>query len=347
MSVSQTYYSLETRIRERSDLDRLQAQLALHPLSQRRLHDRAPSGRARLFAAYRADGTLAAVAVGLIAVPVAETFGAGTMLFHDFLALDEQQAVDLIFDAMRHWAKSAGMRTIIGPMSTDLSALRGVRLGHNTLTTSIGLPDNPEYFSRLLERAGFGPVQDLYSFRISTKNNPRVGKLASYVRKKHPEFSIRNFESGSINREIRHVERIYNDAWSGHWGFFPLNESSLLNAFEELRPLFNEKLAFFIMIDGIEQGLGVGIPNPMALDPVNPVNSVRGMLFGVVQRFQKRGVDAVLIDHALATCAANGFDEAEIGWILQSNDRWLAQIRSVFKDQIISENKFRLFVSIV
>ena len=50
----------------------------------------------------------------------------------------------------------------------------------------------------------------------------------------------------------------------------------------------------------------------------------------------------MLIDNAYAACQSNGFGEAEIGWILESNASWLAQIKSGFRDQMIAENHFRI-----
>ena len=286
MSVKIGPYSLESEFRDDTDFDDLQDRLGLHPLCCWQLHFDPNNQETRLAAVYADDGTLISVAFGESGGAVSASFGDDITLFRDFLSVNDQNAVNIIRDDLRKWSQNRGAKEMLGPMSVDLSALRGVRMGTHTHTTALGLPDNPAYFSDLLEGCGFLPAQDLYSFRVEINPNARIAKLANYVRKRHPGITIRNFDTTAIESEIAHVVRIYNDAWSDHWGFIPLTETVLLQAFEAMQPLFKEELAFFVMIDGVEQGVSIGIPNPSPLDPENPVKSVRGMLFGVAREFQ-------------------------------------------------------------
>jgi hypothetical protein len=142
--------------------------------------------------------------------------------------------------------------------------------------------------------------------------------------------------------DIRKMVDIFNDAWSGNWGFVPLTDAEADELAKRMRMLLDDRLVWFAEVDGEAVAFIVTLPNiNEAIRDLNGrllpfgwakllwrlrsrrVKSARVPLMGV-----RRSLSGTLIGSALplqligAILPANavfGFRSIELSWILEDN----------------------------
>jgi GNAT superfamily N-acetyltransferase len=107
--------------------------------------------------------------------------------------------------------------------------------------------------------------------------------------------------------------------------FFPVEPAGLIRLDDALQDILIPELNFIVSIDGVDAGVFMSAPNVLHVDEKSGVRSYRGMLFGVMPDFRKRGVDALMASTAYERATALGYSLFEIGWILESSSSWLRQ----------------------
>src|SRR5690606_31902046 len=68
-------------------------------------------------------------------------------------------------------------------------------------------------------------------------------------------------DPGRFDEEIRTVTEIFNDAWTGNWGFVPMTEAETAAMAGELRPILPPGFVRIAEVDGRPVGFIAMIPN--------------------------------------------------------------------------------------
>ena len=142
--------------------------------------------------------------------------------------------------------------------------------------------------------------------------------------------------------EIRRIVDIYNDAWSGNWGFVPLTEPEGEAMAKQMRMLLDDRLVWFAEVDGEAVAFIVTLPNineairdlDGRLFPfgwakllwrlkMRRVKSARVPLMGVRRSLSGTLIGSAiplqLIGSVLPANADFGFRWIELSWILEDN----------------------------
>jgi hypothetical protein len=154
---------------------------------------------------------------------------------------------------------------------------------------------------------------------------------------------MRRLNFKDYSNEIRRIVDIYNDAWSGNWGFVPLTEPEAEAMAKQLKMLLDDRLVWFAELDGKAVAFIVTLPNineairdldgrlfPFGWAKLlwrlksHRVKSARVPLMGV-----RRSLAGTLIGSAIplqligaAILPARtdfGFRSIELSWILEDN----------------------------
>ncbi len=67
------------------------------------------------------------------------------------------------------------------------------------------------------------------------------------------------------------------------------------------------------------------------------------MLFGVNRGFQKRGIDALLMESAVQMAKSKGIDAYEVGWVLKSNKHWRKQLETACGPSMTGYRRYRIY----
>jgi GNAT superfamily N-acetyltransferase len=143
-----------------------------------------------------------------------------------------------------------------------------------------------------------------------------------------------------IGPEVDLIVEIYNQAWAANWGFLPLTESEGAAMAASLKLVADPGLMRFAYVDGELAAVLGALPDPnVALRPRwnklrdtdlvralrlmrtrRHIPDIRLMFFGVVPRFRKLGIDAVLYLEVLEYAIKRGYKTCEPSLLLEGND---------------------------
>nr|WP_286669196.1 GNAT family N-acetyltransferase [Fodinibius salicampi] len=156
------------------------------------------------------------------------------------------------------------------------------------------------------------------------------------VRRRIRRLDIREIDLKNLEQEVQIVRHIYNKAWSGNWGFIPLNEEELEDLAKDLKLILDPKVAHIAEVDGEPVAFSIGLPDlNQALKHMDgtlfptgifkllwyrrKINRIRTALMGVLPEYQGKGIDALLHKEAIINGKEVGYKSSELSWVLESN----------------------------
>ncbi|HWP42016.1 MAG TPA: N-acetyltransferase, partial [Blastocatellia bacterium] len=203
---------------------------------------------------------------------------------------------------------------------------------------------NPPYYASLLERYGLSKAKDLYAFEVdeaSFRATEKVKRVADRLRNKD-RIRVRTVNLKEFKREVEIVRRIYNDAWSGNWGFVPVSEREFEHLARDLKQIVDPRIVLVaeqLREAGAEPlpiGFMLAVPDVnRALKRLNgrlfplglfrllwhsrKIDSIRIIIMGIIKEHQSLGVASVFYDEIYERGTSSGYYSAEMSWILEDN----------------------------
>lgn len=181
--------------------------------------------------------------------------------FGFFDTIDDQEVASALIDHAAAWLRSRRMKTMRGPMSLCVNEEIGCLIDGFDTPPMIMMPHHRPYQSGLIEAAGVPKKKDLYAWAY------KVGDISERARKAHatiaalPEITSRPVDLKNLDRDVRLIMDIYNDAWSDNWGFVPFTESEIKKMAADLRLIAIPELTRIVEIKGEAVAVSVALPN--------------------------------------------------------------------------------------
>jgi len=272
-----------------------------------------------------------------------EHYGAKVGFFGFFEVEDDQDAACALLDAAAAWLKARGMTAMRGPgeYSNATHERQGILVEGFEHPPTVELTHNPPYYARLIEGCGLAKVKDYVAYMIDFDDVPaeRIARLAGAIRERG-RIETRMVDIKKWNEEIRLVIRLYNEAWAANWGFLPMTQGEADSIGETLRPIIDPGLIRFAYIDGEPVAVFGAIPDPnWALRPRwkwygdgdlvrmvrllaqrRHIPRVRLMFFGIIPKYRRLGVDALLFKELWDYAVPRGYRCGEPSLLLEDND---------------------------
>jgi GNAT superfamily N-acetyltransferase len=297
-------------------------------------------GEAELFLAWRGDRV-----VGRISAQVDRAFNE----YHDsrwgmfgFLELeDDPEALAALLAAAEGWLRERGCDRMVGPMDFSMNEESGLLIEGHELEPMVRQPWHPPHYQRLCEQAGLEKAKDLYSWELDisyrgTTLLPVLEDLAAKAREEHG-VTIRRMSRRHLRREMDTFAELYNEAWSGNWGFVPYSKEDLDTYALDLQLVYTRD--WFMAAEKDGETIAIAI-TPIDINQVLkrmkgrllPVgwwhflnrkricDRVRIGFLGVRPEHQHTGVAAALYIEHFDTAARARQKNGEAGWILEDND---------------------------
>jgi GNAT superfamily N-acetyltransferase len=249
-----------------------------------------------------------------------------------------------LLDHATAWVESRGMERIMGPggySNATHEAYQGVLVEGFTYPPTVELTHNPPYYGEYIEACGFAKAMDYHAYRILVDGAPseRLQPLADAVLRRR-SIETRPLDMKRVGPEVDLIVEIYNEAWAANWGFLPLTEAEGAAMASSLKLVADSGLIRFAYVDGELAAVLGALPDPyVALRPrwnrVRDTDIVRAlrllrtrrripdtrlMFFGVLPRFRKLGIDAVLYLEVLEYALRRGYKTCEPSLLLEGND---------------------------
>jgi hypothetical protein len=200
---------------------------------------------------------------------------------------------------------------------------------------------NKKYYQNLLLNAGFKPIKRVFSWEVSIMNpmEERLVRVAKKVMERY-DISVEGWDERPFDVRKKEMFDIYNNAWENNFGFIPFTEEEFDRILKDMKIIMDKRLFLFLYVKGKIAAFFGGVPN--LFDKLKPLSFCRrcellrvskmfltksrikgyrlGYL-GVKKKYQRLGLDSVLIWKQKIFSQKAGFEYSDIGWILEDNTK--------------------------
>ena len=256
---------------------------------------------------------------------------------------DDLEAAERLLQTAEAWLKGKGMTRAQGPFNLSVNEECGVLVKGFDTPPMIMMGHARPYYQRLYEKAGYRKAKDLYAYGLDITRG-FSDKVMRFVEmgKRNPAIEIRDIDMKNYDRELAAFFSIFNDAWSGNWGFVPFAEAEARHAAKNMKMLIAPHRVRICHFHGEPAAFMVTLPDLNGcikdfggkLFPLNIFRllwrlktaypeRVRVPLMGVRKHLQGTLGGAcmvfLLIETIREQVAARGGKFAELSWILEDN----------------------------
>jgi ribosomal protein S18 acetylase RimI-like enzyme len=261
--------------------------------------------------------------------------------FGFFECINDRTVAHALMDAAVNWARSKGLKTILGPLNPTTNEEGGLLVNGFDSSPVFMMTYNPPYYADLITGEGFAKAKDLLAYFFDLANTPmeRFERIANKFRKREPDIAIVPIRKRNLTECLVKVKAIYNEAWEDNWGFVPMTNAEVDFMAGRLKPLLTEGLAYVAETPQEPVGFLFAMPDfnqafkPLKGHLLTPKllgflpyvvgwkvpNLCRVITLGVKAKYRRRGIEAAMLAEGLRTGFKLGFRAVEASWILEDN----------------------------
>jgi len=141
-----------------------------------------------------------------------------------------------------------------------------------------------------------------------------------------------------MDAEFDLIREIYNDSWSGNWGFVPLTNNEMRDIQKSVKPFADPRLVFFLYYDDDPAAVCVIFPdvNPLLkclngrISPLGllkvlicrrKIKGLRLLMFGIKEKYRQLGLPLLAFHHIYEVAREQmKYQNLEMGWTLEDNE---------------------------
>jgi hypothetical protein len=262
-----------------------------------------------------------------------------------FECINDKKAAFLLFDTAKNWLKENGMQAMDGPINFgENDTFWGLLSEGFDSPPSYGMNYNPPYYKAFFEAYGFKTQYEQITNHLNIlKPFPeRFRRIAGWVVKK-PGYTFKHLKANEIKLFAADFIEIYNDAWEGFENFVPITYEVILESFRKMKPLMDEKLIWFMYVDGEPASFNIVLPDAnQMIKPLKGkldlkgkltflylkwkgVSRLRAVVMGTKTKFQNHGLESALfIKLGEYVLPKSQYHELELSWVGDFNDKMIA-----------------------
>lgn len=292
-----------------------------------------------LFLARRGPDTVGRI-VGIVDRNYNECHGEKMGIWGFFECVDDTEAAAALFSSVETWVRRKGMTFLRGPLNPSMNNEAGLLIEGFDYPPAVNMTYNPPYYLRLVEECGFTKEKDLLAFLLegnAYRLPDWMERLAQRTAQKKG-VCIRHVDPKNMDAEFALIRDIYNDSWSGNWGFVPLTKNEMRDIQKSVKPFADPDLVFFIYYEDVPAAVCVIFPdiNPLlkrfngrigllglikALIYRGEIRGLRLVMFGIKEKYRQLGLPMLAFQHIYKIAGENKkYQHLEMGWTLEDNE---------------------------
>jgi hypothetical protein len=190
-----------------------------------------------------------------------ELHDAHTGFFGLVEAPDEPDVFDALFNAAEAWLKEQGTQTVLGPFNLGINQEVGCLVeGFDTPPYVMMGHARPYYDTSILSQ-GYEKAQDILSYGLDRDMFALPHTVQRLLQRLSGKMKLRQVDRKSTASELEILRSIFNDAWSGNWGFVPFTEEEFKAVGKELFMIVPPDFTWIAEADGEPAAFIVLLPN--------------------------------------------------------------------------------------
>ena len=265
-----------------------------------------------------------------------------------FECVNDKEAAFILFNTAKSWLKEKGMEAMDGPVNFGETDKYWGLLVSGFTHPSFDVPYHPPYYQNLFESFGFQVYYKMEGFHLDiTKPLPeRLTKIAERILHK-PGYEFRHFTWNAEKKFIRDFAEVFNEAWASFkQNFEPLDPEYIRATLKKSKPIMDEEFIWMAYFEGKPIGIYLMFPDMnmilkhlngklglfnalkfLWLKKRNTITRAKGLLMGVIPKYQNRGIESAFIHNLAAVFRKKShYSEIEFSWVADFNPR----MRKVF-----------------
>ena len=262
-----------------------------------------------------------------------------------FECIDDQDAAFMLFDKCKEWLVEKGMKAMDGPINFGENDNFWGLLVDGFTHPSFGMNYHRPYYKNFFEAYGFEPYfnQVTNHLNLTVPFPERFWKIADWVRRK-PAYTFQHLEIKKIDKYLKDLKEIYDNAWQFHENFTPVELDNLYKSFKEAKSIIVEEFTWFVYNEGKPIAFLVMFPDAnQLLKPFkgklhllnkikffintkrNKMTRTRITVMGVIPEFQGKGVESGIFWHMNEVMKHKPqYTEIEMSWVGDFNPKMQA-----------------------
>jgi hypothetical protein len=256
-----------------------------------------------------------------------------------FECADDPEAATALFSSVETWAHRKGMTFMRGPLSPSTNYEVGLLIEGFNYPPTLMMAYNPPYYPRQVESCGYAKEKDLLAFLVDSNYRlpDWMDHLAERIAKKKG-VHIRPSRPKDADTEFALIREIYNDSWSGNWGFVPLSDHEMRDIQKNVTEFVDPDMVFFIYYEDEPAAFCVIFPDMnLLLKRLNgrigllgllkvllyrrEINGLRLLMFGIKEKYRQLGLPILAFQHIYEVVRKKKkYHHLEMGWTLEDNE---------------------------
>lgn len=268
------------------------------------------------------------------------TYGDKVGFFGFFESINDQEVANRLLAAAQQWLAERGMEVMRGPVNPSLNDEAGLLVEGFDDPPQILMTYNPKYYSTVIETFGLAKSKDMFAYRLTRSFlTEKIQRVQSAVRQREG-LTIRSVDFSdktAFQRDVETIKDIYNMAWQANWGFVKMTDAEFDFIAKDLKQLADPDFVLIAEANGQPVGFALGLPDINQVLIQNKsggllgailamlrfrkrINRGRIFILGVIPRFQRLGIDAVLYyEVGTRMVDGKGYREGEASWVVEDN----------------------------
>lgn len=266
-------------------------------------------------------------------------------------ARDDPSVFRALFDAAEGWLREQRAVRAVGPFNLGINQELGLLVEGFETPPYFMMAHGLRYYPAAVEAAGYDAVQDLLAYVVPPDFAvPPV--METLIRRIGSRIRLRKIDTANKEAELETLRDIFNDAWSGNWGFVPFTRTEfnsigremlllIPDDFIQVAELDGEPAAFIVLLPNLNEAIAdlegrllpLGWARLLWRLKVRFPQTGRVPLMGVRRAHHHTrygpGLAFSVIDAVRHSAVREGIREVELSWILEDNMGMRSIIESI------------------
>ena len=261
--------------------------------------------------------------------------------FFGFLeGIDDPEIFQALLERAKTWLREKGKNYMMGPMNPSTNDEIGFLVDGFNTPPYFMMTHNPPYYDALMTKLNYEKAKDVYAYYIHKDTiiiSDKLKQVTQGIREKSG-VKIRSIDVSHFEEELERVRFVYNNAWAKNWGFVPMTPEEFDFIADDFKKIIDPELVLIAEINNKPVGFSLALPNYNEVFAKIPsgrlfplgwltfllnrkkVASLRVITLGVIQQLQQSGIGGLFYLETFERGIKNGYDRAEMSWILEDND---------------------------
>ncbi|MEQ8231417.1 MAG: N-acetyltransferase [Gammaproteobacteria bacterium] len=280
-----------------------------------------------------------------------ERYADATGFFGFVDAIDDAEVFAALFDCAEGWLRERGIRRARGPFGFNINQEVGLLVeGFDTPPYFMMTHARP-WYGASLEHLGYAKAVDMFAYLISAAFQPPP-VMATLSERLRRTVRMRPLDRKRRDADLETLRDIFNDAWSGNWGFVPFTAEEFRTIgremlmiippdFIQIAELEGEPVAFIVLLPNVNEAIAdldgrllpFGWLKLLGRLKLGYPRTARIPLMGVRRRFHHTrlgpGLALSVVEALREPGLRKGLVEVEMSWILETNEAMKSIIRAL------------------